>query len=178
MEYAMSTTNEQLNMVHEFHTKFGIPILDKPQIPDFERVKARFEMSIDENIEQLEDSGLGNVIEQLILFKQALKTFLDQIWGNQNVGDIINVMKELADMMYIGYGTVLEFGGKECFDEVFAEVHRSNMTKTHTSDDKMEKGDTYEKANIRPIVLKYMCRLEENDCVVSHLELESCYART
>lgn len=42
-------------------------------------------------------------------------------------GDIVEVADALADLLYVVYGTAHEYGLP--IDRLFAEVHRSNMTK-------------------------------------------------
>lgn len=61
--------------------------------------------------------------------------------------------KELADLMYVTIGTAVTFGLP--LEEVFREVHRSNMTKIkkdgtilRREDGKVLKPDTYEEANL------------------------------
>lgn len=43
--------------------------------------------------------------------------------------DPIKVAKELADLIYVTLGTVSSLGLNEVFEDVFDEVHRSNMSK-------------------------------------------------
>jgi predicted HAD superfamily Cof-like phosphohydrolase len=73
--------------------------------------------------------------------------------------DRVEIADALADMLYIIYGTALVY--KIPLDEIFAEVHRSNMTKLDTdgkpiirSDGKVMKGLNYEAPRIKEILDK------------------------
>lgn len=96
-----------LEKVAEFHKTFGHPILDKPQIPDAKRAKLRHEL----------------IREELEEFNQAIVQ-----------GDIVAAADALCDMQYVLSGAVLEFGLKDKFNELFAEVQRSNMSKACKND--------------------------------------------
>jgi len=65
--------------------------------------------------------------------------------------DIPGVAKELADVLYAVYGTILEHGLCNKMDAVFAEVHRSNMSKEY-HEYKMIKGSNHTEPNLRGII--------------------------
>ena len=65
--------------------------------------------------------------------------------------DIPGVAKELADILYAVYGTILEHGLHKKISAVFAEVHRSNMSKEY-HEYKMIKGSNYTEPNLRGII--------------------------
>lgn len=110
----------QLNLVKQFHEKFRIPILDKPSLIPEDRSDNRYRLMKDEVEEYL--AGVQN-------------------------GNIENIAKELADILYAVYGTILEHGLQDKIEAVFEEVHRSNMSKDY-HEYKMIKGPNYFKANI------------------------------
>lgn len=85
--------------VEEFHNAFGAPVADRPGIPPEDRVELRKKL-IDEEWTELQEA-----IEE---------------------GDIFKIAKEWADLQYVVSGFALEFGIPE---EVFKEVHNSNMSK-------------------------------------------------
>jgi len=67
--------------------------------------------------------------------------------------DLPAVAKELADLLYVVYGTAVSYGID--MDPVFREVHRSNMSKVggHKREDgKWVKPPTYSPAVIGPIL--------------------------
>ena len=95
-----------IKLVEEFHNTFQAPVLDTPQIPSKERCDLRI------NLMQ----------EELDEIKEGIKN-----------GDLVEIFDGLADLMVVLSGSILEFGGKDKFDELFLEVHRSNMSKACSS---------------------------------------------
>ena len=112
---------KELDLVREFHRKFKQPGLDKPALIPEERSVNRCRLMRDEVEEYLK--GVKN-------------------------GDLENVAKELADILYATYGTILEHGLQDKMEAIFEEVHRSNMSKDY-HEFKMVKGPGYFKANIK-----------------------------
>lgn len=94
--------NQYLKSVAEFHETFKAPILESPQIPSKERCELRVSL----------------LQEELNELKQAIEE-----------NNITEIADALADIQYVLSGAVLEFGLKDRFDELFAEVQRSNMSK-------------------------------------------------
>jgi len=71
--------------------------------------------------------------------------------------DLAGIADALADLVYFAIGTAVAYGIP--FDEVFSEVHRSNMTKLDTDgnviyrdDGKVLKPDTWEPPHIKEIL--------------------------
>ena len=71
--------------------------------------------------------------------------------------DLVEVADALADIIYIACGTAIAYGIP--LDRVFAEVHRSNMSKLgengrpiYRDDGKVLKGPTYSPPNIKTIL--------------------------
>ena len=67
--------------------------------------------------------------------------------------DLAAIAKELADLLYVVYGTAVSYGID--MDPVFREVHRSNMSKVggyKRDDGKWVKPPTYSPAVIEPIL--------------------------
>ena len=93
-------------MVEEFHNTFGVPVLETPQIPSKERCDLRI------NLMQ----------EELNEIKEAIEK-----------EDVVEIFDGLCDLICVCCGSILEFGGKEKFNELFLEVHRSNMSKACNS---------------------------------------------
>lgn len=124
------------DQVREFHETFGVPVLSKPAVPAKERVDLRRKLTREEGIELVDE-----------LRNYPLTNFDD------GKVDICGVAKELADVLYIAYGTALEFGID--LDAVFAVVHASNMSKlgpdgkpVRREDGKILKGPNYEPPDI------------------------------
>lgn len=73
-------------------------------------------------------------------------------------GDMADIAKELADRIYILFGHAATLGLTR-FDEIFAAVHRSNMSKlgadgkpVYRADGKILKGPDYLPPDLRPLV--------------------------
>ena len=115
---------KRINLVKEFHKKFKVPVLKKPSLIPGDRVKLRYELMREEVEEYLE--------------------------GAKN-NDLENIAKELVDILYGVYGTILEHGLQDKIDKIFAEVHRSHMSKDYHQY-KMVKGKKYFKPNLKKIL--------------------------
>lgn len=93
---------DYIKMVEEFHKTFNAPVLETPQIPSKERCDLRI------NLMQ----------EELNEIKEAIEN-----------NDFVEISDGLCDLMYVLVGSILEFGLKEKFNDLFDEVQRSNMSK-------------------------------------------------
>lgn len=73
-------------------------------------------------------------------------------------GDLAAVLRELADVVYVAYGTALTYGVD--LDAAVAEVHRANMTKLGPDgrpvvrDGKVLKGPAFRPPDVRFLVEK------------------------
>ena len=129
--------NKQIECVEEFHRIYKLGNSEKP-IGKLENQKEnlRFELMKEENEEYLE----------------AAKN-----------GDIVEVADALGDMMYILCGTIIEHGMQHIIEEVFDEIHRSNLSKLdengnpiYREDGKVIKGPNYFPPDIKKIMKKYL----------------------
>lgn len=122
----MSTNFEK---VQEFHAAIGKPLPVKPTLPEF-REGGIFRMKlIDEESNELRHALYDD--------------------------NMVEVADAIADLLYVVYGTAVEFGLP--IDKIFAEVHRSNMTKfkhgAHFREDgKLLKGPGFEPPKIKEIL--------------------------
>ena len=118
--------NNAQQMVKEFHEQFDIHIATTPSIPD-------------EATQILRDRLIQEEFEE---FQEAMQS-----------KDLPAIAKELADVLYVVYGTAVSLGID--MEPVFQEVHRSNMSKIggHKREDgKWVKPPTYSPAEIQPIL--------------------------
>jgi predicted HAD superfamily Cof-like phosphohydrolase len=118
-------TDEQ-TMVHEFHCKFKILIQTAPADPTDETKQLRIRL-IQEEFNEL---------------KESMAT-----------GSLASVAKEMADLLYVVYGTAVSYGID--MEPVFQEVHRSNLSKVggyKRADGKWMKPPTYSPAKLEPIL--------------------------
>jgi len=112
---------KQLDLVSKFHKKFKVPILERPSLIPVDRSGLRHRL-MDEEVQEY-------------------------IEGAQK-DDLENIAKELADILYGVYGTILEHGLQDIMEEVFEEVHNSHMSKDYHQY-KMLKGEKYFKPDIK-----------------------------
>lgn len=85
------------------------------------------------------------------------KEYLDACWE----GNIVEIADALGDQLYILCGTLLKHGLQHKIEEVFNEIHASNMSKLDKEgkplfreDGKILKSDQYFKPNIEKILSK------------------------
>ncbi len=117
-------------MVQEFHEQFDIHISTTPSIPN-EAVTTLRNRLIQEEFEELQEAMQGK--------------------------DLPAIAKELADLLYVVYGTAVSLGID--MDPVFKEVHRSNMSKIggyKREDGKWVKPPTYSPASLDAIIRTQM----------------------
>ncbi|HZS11158.1 MAG TPA: MazG nucleotide pyrophosphohydrolase domain-containing protein [Nitrospirales bacterium] len=117
---------KEQQMVEEFHRTFDIAVRDTPTVADPATRTLRVRL-IQEEFDEL---------------KQALEE-----------GSLPAIAKELADLLYVVYGTAVSYGID--MEPVFAEVQRSNMSKVggHKREDgKWVKPASYSPANLQPIL--------------------------
>lgn len=126
-----AAAHNPLEMVAQFHNTFGHPVLESPQVPPLERCRLRYNL-ISEELEEL---------------RQAI-----------DKKDLVAAADALCDLQYVLSGTILEFGMKEIFPVLFAEVQRSNMSKACTSQQEAEKTVEHCEA-----VFNCPCHYEEKD---------------
>ena len=111
---------EDLELVKEFHRKFKIPINQIPQLISKDRAEIRFNVMREEVEEYIE--GVNN-------------------------NDLQNIARELADILYSTYGTVIEHGLQDKMPQIFREIHKANMTREYT-ESKIRKGPDYKEPNL------------------------------
>lgn len=82
------------------------------------------------------------------LIKEEYEEVVEALWK----GDLSQVAKELADLLYVVYGTAVTYGID--LDTVFNRVHQSNMSKlgddgkpVFRDDGKVMKGPNYQPPN-------------------------------
>lgn len=137
---------KQIKQVEEFQKTFKQPVGEVVNIIPHSRALLRFNLMKEENEE-----------------------YLDAI----NEGDTIEIADALGDMLYILCGTIIEHGMQSKIEEVFDEIHRSNMSKLGEEgnpilreDGKILKGKNYFKPNIKKIMEKgeqlEICSCENN----------------
>ncbi len=118
-------TDEQ-TMVEAFHHKFDIVVKQCPT-------------DLDEQTRQLR--------------VRLIQEEFDELREAMAAGNLAAVAKEMADLLYVTYGTAVSYGID--MEPVFREVHRSNLSKVggyKRADGKWVKPPTYSPANINLIL--------------------------
>lgn len=118
------------DMVAEFHRKFDILVGDRPSIPTEATRQLRVRL-IHEEFAELQEAMAAQ--------------------------DLPAVAKELADLLYVVYGTAVSYGLD--MDPVFREVHRSNLSKVggyKREDGKWVKPPTYSPADVQPLLARQL----------------------
>ena len=96
-----------IKLVEEFHKTFGAPILETPQIPSKKRCDLRISL----------------ISEELDEMKEAIEN-----------EDVIEIADSLGDLMVVLCGSILEFGMGNKFNDIFENIHNSNMSKACDSE--------------------------------------------
>ncbi|HRG59353.1 MAG TPA: nucleoside triphosphate pyrophosphohydrolase family protein [Bacteroidia bacterium] len=129
----MAELKDNIDMVREFHEVFGIAFEHQPKAVLNERdFKLRFNLMKEENEEYL---------------------------AACEAGDLTEIADALGDMMYILFGTIVRHGLQHKIEEVFTEIHRSNMSKLdengkpiYREDGKILKSNLYFKPQIKEVL--------------------------
>jgi predicted HAD superfamily Cof-like phosphohydrolase len=123
----------KIKSVHEFHTAFGAGIKNTPTA----------------------SIGKDRNLLRFNLMKEENEEYLEAAENN----DLVEVADALGDMLYILCGTIIEHGMQDKIEEVFNEIHRSNMSKLgedgkpiYREDGKVLKGANYFKPHIKEIL--------------------------
>jgi len=90
-----------------------------------------------------------------------LKEELDEYLEACKRGDLTEIADALGDQLYILFGTILRHGLQHKIEEVFDEIHRSNMSKLDgegkpifREDGKILKSDRYFRPDIKSVLEK------------------------
>jgi predicted HAD superfamily Cof-like phosphohydrolase len=119
-------------LVEAFHDKFLIENNHEYTLLDEKTSELRYNLIKEENEEYLE----------------ACKN-----------GDIVEIADALGDILYIAFGSLLKHGLQYKIDEVFDEIHRSNMSKLDKDgkpifreDGKVLKSELYFRPDIKKVL--------------------------
>jgi predicted HAD superfamily Cof-like phosphohydrolase len=128
-----SQMKELLDSVSEFHRTYRVPMQDAPlTMPSEDLVALRHRLMAEENEEYLDAARAGNRAE---------------------------VADALGDQLYILCGTIITHGMQDLIEEVFREIHRSNLSKLgadgqplYREDGKVMKGPNYFRPDIAAVL--------------------------
>jgi predicted HAD superfamily Cof-like phosphohydrolase len=121
--------------VREFHEVFDLAREERPTSPPEELVAARQRL-LEEEVGELAEAARGGRLDE--------------------------VARELADVVYVAYGTAVTYGID--LDAVLAEVHRANMTKLGRDgrpvirNGKVQKGDGFRPPDVAAVLARQALR--------------------
>ena len=124
---------KKMKLVDEFHETFNVGVApNEPMLLSVDDYVLRHKLMLEENSEYLEACSNN---------------------------DLVEVADALGDQLYILCGTILKHGLQNKIEEVFNEIHRSNMSKLDDDgapifreDGKVLKGRSYFKPDIKGII--------------------------
>lgn len=125
---------KQLQQLIEWHEKFGVPYRTEP--------------------EPFDDSN-----ENMALLRMRANLMLEEVkeWKTEAIynADTPARAKELADILYVVFGTIITEGLQDVIEQVFDAVHESNMSKldengkpVKRADGKVLKGPNYKEPDL------------------------------
>ena len=128
--------------VRDFHIAFNQRVGDYPQLPDE-----------------------GDRLLRKRLLAEEYEEYMNAEFDN----DIVEIADALADLIYIACGTAVSYGIP--LDKVFAEVHRSNMSKLvdgkpiYREDGKVLKPEGWMPPDVEGVLnkshLEYVCKIAQ-----------------
>jgi len=124
---------EQLRMLEEFHRVFGA---------------------------HMEAAPTARLTPETVALRVSLiQEELDEYRAAAEAGDLVEIADALSDLMYVVLGTYVAHGSQDVAEALFAEVHRSNMSKLDASgaviyraDGKVLKSDRWTPPDLAPIL--------------------------
>jgi predicted HAD superfamily Cof-like phosphohydrolase len=124
---------DQLNKVEQFNKTYKVGEAPaKPTVLSHKETQLRFDLAFEE-LKEYEEAA--------------------------HLGDLVEIADALGDQLYILCGTILRHGMSHIIEDVFNEIHASNMSKRDKNgnpifreDGKVLKGENYFKPNLKRIV--------------------------
>ena len=124
----------------EFHRAVGLSAPNAPTLPDVQTLELRRTLIQEEFAEVMADFDR-----------------IEQIGEAGSVLELADLLHELADLLYVTYGTFVACGVDA--DVVFAEVHRANMQKAggkRREDGKILKPEGFKSADVKGVLESLM----------------------
>jgi predicted HAD superfamily Cof-like phosphohydrolase len=133
MPYGVYSLKDQLDDLVEFHRVFGAHLEDEPTV---------------------------NLPDEVIALRVSLiQEELNEYREAAEARDLVAVADALSDLMYVVLGTYVSHGLQNVAEALFAEVHRSNMSKLdgdgnviYRSDGKVLKSTLWNPPDLRSIL--------------------------
>lgn len=156
-----NTKNPMQTAIEEFMRRCDQEVAKYPQLPSEEIVTLHIRLMVEELLGAVDPDefikhGPNRYVGLLIRNKS------DELIASMLNGDLVGIADGLADVLYVVIGTAAAYGID--IQEVFDEVHRSNLSKTAWSEEEQRyliekdefgkaiKPPTYSPADIKPII--------------------------
>ncbi|RYD62770.1 MAG: hypothetical protein EOP83_13755 [Verrucomicrobiaceae bacterium] len=94
--------------------------------------------------------------------RDILQEEFEEYIEGEETNDLVEIADALGDIIYVAFGTAVSYGLP--MDEIFDEIHRSNMSKLdpetgkpiYREDGKVLKGSAYTPPDIRSIIERHL----------------------
>lgn len=127
----------QIDQVEQFHETFGVHVEKRPTA--------------------------GIPPELATMRATIMQEELDEYIAACENGDIVEIADALTDLLYVVFGTVVTHGLQDVAEDLFDEVHRSNMSKLdengdpiYREDGKVLKSHLFSQPDLASILAKVM----------------------
>lgn len=142
--------DEHVAMVRAFHGKIGAPCRDSPELMPGDRARASrlFELLMDLISDERQiDAPRDELLDRTLLSLEELAEWLDAHLRS----DLVAAADAWGDRAYVLFGDAVASGLPAT--AVFAEIHRSNMTKDRASAyGKAKKGRRFERPSLAALL--------------------------
>lgn len=148
-------TSEQ--MAREFHEALDIPQDYHPKLIDMDRLRLRLRLILEE-VTELVCAMTGQTELQTEFHQKTMDIWIEQLINEGSARDIdlVKIADGCVDSHVVISGTAIEYGLPE--DEVYEEVHRTNMAKVDgpiREDGKRLKPEGWEPPDIAGILAEH-----------------------
>ncbi|MFO7906374.1 MAG: hypothetical protein ACQESR_23360 [Planctomycetota bacterium] len=141
--------DDTIAAVRQFHTATGSPVADKSALlPGDQQAAERLAKQLSVVKSTIDTTGGGILLQQAAMAIEELAEWLRAHAG----GDLVGAADAWAERAYVLFGDAVASGLPA--SELFAEVHRSNMSKNLVADGtgKATKGANYRPPNLVSIL--------------------------
>ncbi|AWN03419.1 MazG-like nucleotide pyrophosphohydrolase [Microbacterium phage Count] len=157
-----NTKNSMQRDVEEFMRRCDQEVKTYPELPEEEVKALRIRLMVEELLGSTKISGYPDAKTPEYNPWGLVNDKSDELVQSILNNDLVGIADGLADVLYVVFGTAAAFGID--IQEVFDEVHRSNLSKTVWSEEQQRyiyakdaggktiKPDTYSPADLEPIV--------------------------
>ena len=157
-----NTKNSMQRDIEEFMRRCDQEIKTYPEIPDEEVKILRIRLMVEELLGSTKISGYPDAKTPEYNPWGLINDKSDELVQSILNDDLVGIADGIADVLYVVFGTAAAFGID--IQEVFDEVHRSNLSKAVWSEEQQRyiyakdaggktiKPDTYSPADLEPIV--------------------------